>query len=53
VAEGLRDASLIVESAKLEYKRGTPLMEGARLRQRPIIMTSFAFIPRLRAALDR
>jgi HAE1 family hydrophobic/amphiphilic exporter-1 len=43
VAEGLRDASLIVESAKLEYKRGTPLMK-ALLRLRPIIMTSFAFI---------
>jgi HAE1 family hydrophobic/amphiphilic exporter-1 len=38
------NASLIVESAKLESKRGTPLTEGTRLRLRPIIMTSFAFI---------
>ena len=43
-----KNAILIVEFAKLEYERGKPLMEaaleGARLRLRPIIMTSFAFI---------
>ncbi len=43
-----KNAILIVEFAKLAYERGTPLMdaalEGARLRLRPIIMTSFAFI---------
>ena len=43
-----KNAILIVEFAKLEYERGTPLLEaalaGARLRLRPIIMTSFAFI---------
>jgi hydrophobic/amphiphilic exporter-1 (mainly G- bacteria), HAE1 family len=39
---------LIVEFASTEYDRGTDLVEaalaGARLRLRPIIMTSFAFI---------
>ncbi|GAC1665152.1 MAG: efflux RND transporter permease subunit [Steroidobacteraceae bacterium] len=43
-----KNAILIVEFAKLEYERGTPLVEaaiaGARLRLRPILMTSFAFI---------
>ncbi|HME39517.1 MAG TPA: multidrug efflux RND transporter permease subunit [Steroidobacteraceae bacterium] len=43
-----KNAILIVEFAKLEYERGKPLMEaaisGARLRLRPILMTSFAFI---------
>jgi HAE1 family hydrophobic/amphiphilic exporter-1 len=43
-----KNAILIVEFAKAEYERGTPLVEaalaGARLRLRPIIMTSFAFI---------
>jgi HAE1 family hydrophobic/amphiphilic exporter-1 len=43
-----KNAILIVEFAKLEYERGRPLLdaalEGARLRLRPIIMTSFAFI---------
>src|ERR1043165_4554394 len=43
-----KNAILIVEFAKLQYERGKPLMEaaleGARLRLRPIIMTSFAFI---------
>jgi hydrophobe/amphiphile efflux-1 (HAE1) family protein len=43
-----KNAILIVEFAKLEYERGTPLTEaaiaGARLRLRPILMTSFAFI---------
>jgi len=43
-----KNAILIVEFAKLEYERGTPLIEaalaGARLRLRPILMTSFAFI---------
>jgi HAE1 family hydrophobic/amphiphilic exporter-1 len=37
-----------VEFAKDEYDRGKPLadaaLEGARLRLRPILMTSFAFI---------
>jgi HAE1 family hydrophobic/amphiphilic exporter-1/multidrug efflux pump len=43
-----KNAILIVEFAKLEYERGKPLVEaaiaGARLRLRPILMTSFAFI---------
>jgi len=43
-----KNAILIVEFAKLEYKRGKPLADaaiaGARLRLRPILMTSFAFI---------
>src|SRR3954452_15167377 len=43
-----KNAILIVEFAKMSYDRGTPLLEatleGARLRLRPIIMTSFAFI---------
>jgi hydrophobic/amphiphilic exporter-1 (mainly G- bacteria), HAE1 family len=43
-----KNAILIVEFAKAEYERGTPLaaaaLAGARLRLRPILMTSFAFI---------
>ena len=43
-----KNAILIVEFAKAECERGTPLVEaalaGARLRLRPILMTSFAFI---------
>jgi hydrophobe/amphiphile efflux-1 (HAE1) family protein len=43
-----KNAILIVEFAKLEYERGRPLAEaaiaGAKLRLRPILMTSFAFI---------
>ncbi len=43
-----KNAILIVEFAKLARERGATLMdaalEGARLRLRPIIMTSFAFI---------
>jgi len=43
-----KNAILIVEFAKMEYERGTELKEaaltGARLRLRPILMTSFAFI---------
>jgi hydrophobic/amphiphilic exporter-1 (mainly G- bacteria), HAE1 family len=43
-----KNAILIVEFAKDEYERGTPLMDaalgGARLRLRPILMTSLAFI---------
>jgi hydrophobic/amphiphilic exporter-1 (mainly G- bacteria), HAE1 family len=43
-----KNAILIVEFAKAEFERGTPLVEaaltGARLRLRPILMTSFAFI---------
>ena len=43
-----KNAILIVEFAKVEYEKGKPIMEaaleGARLRLRPILMTSFAFI---------
>jgi len=43
-----KNAILIVEFAKDLYEKGTPLvnaaLEGARLRLRPILMTSFAFI---------
>ena len=43
-----KNAILIVEFAKSEYEKGKPLMdaalEGAKLRLRPILMTSFAFI---------
>jgi hydrophobe/amphiphile efflux-1 (HAE1) family protein len=43
-----KNAILIVEFAKLEYERGKPLVDaaigGARLRLRPILMTSFAFV---------
>jgi HAE1 family hydrophobic/amphiphilic exporter-1 len=43
-----KNAILIVEFAKDEFEKGTPLAEaalaGARLRLRPILMTSFAFI---------
>ena len=43
-----KNAILIVEFAKDEYERGIPLVEaalgGARLRLRPILMTSLAFI---------
>src|SRR5258708_22214870 len=43
-----KNAILIVEFAKEEFERGKPLaeaaLEGARLRLRPILMTSFAFI---------
>jgi HAE1 family hydrophobic/amphiphilic exporter-1 len=43
-----KNAILIVEFAKDQFERGKPLvdaaLEGARLRLRPILMTSFAFI---------
>jgi HAE1 family hydrophobic/amphiphilic exporter-1 len=43
-----KNAILIVEFAKDQYEGGKPLadaaLEGARLRLRPIMMTSFAFI---------
>jgi hydrophobic/amphiphilic exporter-1 (mainly G- bacteria), HAE1 family len=43
-----KNAILIVEFAKSEYEKGKPLvdaaLEGAKLRLRPILMTSFAFI---------
>jgi len=43
-----KNAILIVEFAKMGYEEGKPLLdatlEGARLRLRPILMTSFAFI---------
>jgi HAE1 family hydrophobic/amphiphilic exporter-1 len=43
-----KNAILIVEFAKAEVDMGKPLMdavlEGARLRLRPVMMTSFAFI---------
>jgi HAE1 family hydrophobic/amphiphilic exporter-1 len=43
-----KNAILIVQFAKSKYEEGMPLvdaaLEGARLRLRPILMTSFAFI---------
>ena len=43
-----KNAILIVEFCKMSYDEGTPLIEaaltGARVRLRPILMTSFAFI---------
>jgi HAE1 family hydrophobic/amphiphilic exporter-1 len=43
-----KNAILIVEFAKVEYEKGRPLIEaaltGARIRLRPIIMTSLAFV---------
>jgi HAE1 family hydrophobic/amphiphilic exporter-1 len=43
-----KNAILIVEFARLEYEKGRSLIEaglaGARIRLRPILMTSFAFI---------
>ena len=43
-----KNAILIVEFAKDEYEKGKPLvdaaLEGARLRLRPILMTSLAFV---------
>jgi hydrophobic/amphiphilic exporter-1 (mainly G- bacteria), HAE1 family len=43
-----KNAILIVEFAKAEHDKGKPIvdaaLEGARLRLRPILMTSFAFI---------
>jgi len=43
-----KNAILIVEFAKVRYQGGMPLvesaLEAARLRLRPILMTSFAFI---------
>jgi HAE1 family hydrophobic/amphiphilic exporter-1 len=43
-----KNAILIVEFAKMKYEEGMPLMEaaleGAKLRLRPILMTSFAFM---------
>jgi HAE1 family hydrophobic/amphiphilic exporter-1 len=43
-----KNAILIVEFAKDQYEQGKPLadaaLEGAKLRLRPILMTSFAFI---------
>ncbi len=43
-----KNAILIVEYAKVEYERGRSLVDaaltGARIRLRPILMTSFAFV---------
>ena len=48
IGPAAKNAILIVEFAEDEYEHGKPLadaaLEGARLRLRPILMTSFAFI---------
>jgi hydrophobic/amphiphilic exporter-1 (mainly G- bacteria), HAE1 family len=48
IALASKNAILIVEFAKAEREKGVPLFEaavnGSRLRIRPILMTSFAFI---------
>jgi multidrug efflux pump subunit AcrB len=48
-----KNAILIVEFAKARFERGEQLVasavEGARLRLRPILVTSFAFIFGLRS----
>jgi len=50
-----KNAILIVEFAKAEFEKGRDLvdaaLEGARLRLRPILMTSLAFHPGLCAAV--
>jgi hydrophobic/amphiphilic exporter-1 (mainly G- bacteria), HAE1 family len=48
IALAAKNAILIVEFAKLRHQEGKSLveaaLEGAKLRMRPILMTSFAFI---------
>ena len=52
-----KNAILIVEFAILEHSKGKELveaaLEGARLRLRPILMTSFRIHPGMRSSLDR